>query len=105
MQVALILDAKSGGERRASHRLRSSTPAVVRQQKLPNETIRIIDISPEGCRFKTRWPLTTGAQVWLGLPGLETWRATVVWMGDGEGGMKFDRPLHPLVAARFASEQ
>lgn len=100
MQVAAQLDA----ERRIETRLRANTPAKLRQQKVPNETIHVVDISTEGCCFETRWPLTIGARVWLLLPGLETWPATVVWVEDGKGGMKFERPLHPLVAARFASE-
>jgi len=36
-----------------------------------------------------------------GLPGLETGSATVTWFKDGKGGLRFNRPLHPMVAARF----
>lgn len=105
MQVALHLESDFREERRTTERVRANTMATVRQQKRPNETIHIVDISPEGCCFKTRWPLPIGTRVWLGLPGLETWPATVVWTEDDKGGMQFERPLHPLVAARFASEQ
>ena len=44
-----------------------------------------------------------GARVWLGLPGLETWAEFVAWFEYVKGGLRFERPLHPLVAARFAS--
>ena len=103
MQVSAHLDAGPSDERRGGRRRRSNMMAVVRQQKRPNETIHIVDISPEGCGFRSRWPMPIGARVWLGLPGLETWSATVAWFEDGKGGLRFERPLHPLVAARFAS--
>jgi hypothetical protein len=103
MQVQAHIDADFSREQRGAERQRSNMMAVVRRQKQPNETIHIVDISPEGCGFKSRWPMPAGARVWLGLPGLETWAATVVWYEDGKGGLRFERPLHPLVAARFAS--
>jgi hypothetical protein len=78
--------------------------AIVRQQARPDETIHIVDISPEGCGFRSRWPISIGARVRLGLPGLENWAATVAWFEDGKGGLRFERPLDPLVAARFASK-
>lgn len=103
MQVSARLEEDVSGERRRGRRLRSNMMAIVRQRKRPNETIHIVDISPEGCGFRARWPMPIGARVWLGLPGLETWAAIVAWFEDGKGGLRFERPLHPLVAARFAS--
>ena len=104
MQVLAHLDAGFGDERRGGRRRRSNMMATVRQQKRPNETIHIVDISPEGCGFRSRWPIPVGGRVWLGLPGLETWAATVAWFEDGKGGLRFERPLHPMVAARLASD-
>lgn len=101
MQVSAHLDAGFSDERRQGRRKRSNMMAVVRQQRKPNETIHIVDMSPEGCGFRARWHLPVGARVWLELPGLETWAATVAWCEDGKGGLRFERPLHPLVAARF----
>ena len=46
--------------------------------------------------------LADGTRLLLNLPGLEVWLATVAWFEDGRGGLKFDRPLHPAVARRFA---
>jgi hypothetical protein len=104
MQVLAHIDPIIGDDRREGIRHRSNMMAVVRQQKRPSETIHVVDISPEGCGFRSRWHLPVGARVWLALPGLETWAATVAWFKDGNGGLRFERPLHPLVAARFASE-
>ena len=103
MQVRALIDTGFNGDQRGARRQRSNMMAVVRQQKKPNETIHIVDISPEGCGFRCRWPIPVGARVWLGLPGLETWAATVAWFDDGKGGLRFERRLHPLVAARFAA--
>ena len=103
MQVQAHIDPASGKDQRSARRRRSNMMAVVRRQKQPNETIHVVDISPEGCGFRCRWPIPVGARVWLGLPGLETWAATVAWFEDGKGGLRFERPLHPLVAARFAA--
>ena len=90
-------------ERRASRRHRSATTATVRRQKQPNDTVEVLDISATGCRLRSKCHLVIGSRVWLGLPGIETWAATVVWFEDGEGGLSFDRPLHPMVAERYAS--
>jgi hypothetical protein len=103
MQVSAHLDAGFSDERRGGERHRSNMMAIVRQQKRPYETIHILDISPEGCGFRSRSPMPVGARVWLGLPGLETWAATIAWFEDGKGGLRFDQPLHPQVAERFAA--
>ena len=103
MQVRALLDTGSNGDQRGARRHRSNMMAVVRRQRQPDETIHIVDISADGCGFRCRWPIPVGARVWLGLPGLETWAATVAWFEDGKGGLRFERPLHPLVAERFAS--
>jgi PilZ domain len=103
-QVLAYLDDGPEEERRGdSRRLRANALAVLRRQREPNEAIQIVDISPEGCGFRSRRPMQAGNRVWLGLPGLETWVATVAWFEDGKGGLRFDRPLHPAVAARLAS--
>ena len=91
-------------ERRYAARHRSQAWATLRQRNRPNEIVHLTDISTSGCGFSLRWSLPVGTHVWLGLPGLETWPATVVWCEHGKGGLRFDRPLHPLVAERFAAE-
>jgi PilZ domain-containing protein len=103
MQVAAHVEAEPGEEKRRAPRHRSNMMGIVRQHKLPNETIHLLDVSSEGCGFRSRWHIAVGARVWLELPGLEPWAATVAWFDDGRGGLRFERPLHPLVAARFAA--
>ena len=103
MQVAVQIEPDSAPESRVAPRQRANLMASLRQRKLQPEMIQVVDISPQGCGFCSRWPFLVGTRVWLCLPGLETWAATVIWYGDGRGGLKFDSPLHPLVAERFAA--
>ena len=39
---------------------------------------------------------------WLCLDHVREFNAGYDWFEDGRGGLKFDRPLHPAVARRFA---
>src|SRR5207237_3382316 len=89
--------------RHAATRQRANLMASLRPRKQPPELIQVLDISPSGCGFRSRWPFAAGTRVWLSLPGLETWSATVIWYEDGRGGLQFENPLHPLVAERFAA--
>jgi PilZ domain len=104
MQVSAKVEKGTQDDSRRAVRYRANTMATVRQQKQPNEMIHVVDISTVGCGFRSRWPFAAGARVWLGLPGIETWPASVVWYEDGKGGLRFERPLHSLVAERFAAE-
>ena len=103
MQVSAKIEHEVGDDGRRARRHRANTMATIRQLKQPSDMIHVVDIPSVGCGFRSRWPFFSGARVWLGLPGLETWPATVVWFEDGKGGMRFERPLHPLVAERFAA--
>jgi hypothetical protein len=105
MRVSAQVQSEPGEDKRVAERRASNTMATVRQLKQPNHAIHIVDISPEGCGFRSRWPIASGTRIWLGLPGLETWAARVVWFEDGKGGLHFERPLHPLVAERFAKAE
>jgi hypothetical protein len=105
MQILAQVESEPGEDKRIAERRASNTLATVRQFKQPNHAIHIVDISPEGCGFRSRWPIPVGARIWLGLPGLETWAAQVVWFEDGKGGLRFERPLHPLVAERYMKAQ
>ena len=97
------VEPASQPEGRRTPRWRANLMASLRQRKQPPEMIQVSDISPAGCGFRSRWPFTCGTRVWLCLPGLETWPATVVWYEDGRGGLQFENQLHPLVAERFSA--
>jgi hypothetical protein len=102
MLVAAQIESMADGDRRRGHRHRSNAMARIRQLKRTPEMIHVTDISAAGCGFRARYAMPVGTRVLLTLPGLEVWLATVAWYEDGRGGLKFDRPLHSAVAARFA---
>ena len=102
MHAACDLE-KDPRERRAADRRPAATPGVLRHFSRGAEFIDLVDISTHGCRFTSRWPFEAGARVFLGLPGFEPRMATVAWHEQGQGGLRFDRPLRPAVAERFAA--
>lgn len=104
-QVLAYLDQDPGHERRAGERRPANVMAVMRQRQRPNEAIQIVDISREGCGFRSRRPVAAGTRLWLGLPGLETWEAIVAWFHDGEGGLRFTQPLQPHIADQLAQRE
>ena len=104
MQLSARIEPIETQDSRGAPRRPANLMASLRQRKAPPEMIQVMDISPVGCGFRSRWPFLAGTRVWLSLPGLETWPATVVWYADGRGGLQFENPLHPLVAERFASD-
>ena len=73
--------------------------AGLRQRGASGVTIQILDLSTHGFRAATHLELMPGTDVWLKLPGLESWHARVVWMRGHLLGCEFVRPLHPAVLA------
>lgn len=97
-------DEDSSLDRRKAQRFPSMIRGVLRHFKRGAEFIELVDISTDGCGFTSRWPFGVGERVFLGLPGLEPWVGIVVWYEEGQGGVQFERPLHPAVAQRFAAQ-
>lgn len=54
---------------------------------------RVLDFSVHGARLQTYSELQRGAQIWLALPGVGRWAASVVWVRDFEVGLEFRTPL------------
>jgi len=71
--------------------------AGLRQRGASAVTVQILDLSTHGFRAATHLELPEGTDVWLKLPGLETWHSRVVWMRGHLLGCSFVRPLHPAV--------
>jgi len=103
MLVTARIDAGFDEDRRSAPRHRANAMAKIRLLKQPAEMIHVVDISPEGCGFRSKRVLGIGTRVLLNLPGLEVWLATVAWFENGRGGLRFDRPLHPAVAEQFSA--
>ena len=78
--------------------------AGLRQRGANAVTVQILDLSTHGFRAATHLELSEGTDIWLKLPGLETWHSRVVWMRGHLVGCAFVRPLHPAVLQMIVSK-
>lgn len=91
------LSTDAFGEIRKASRTEVVLGAGLRQRGAGAVTVQILDLSTHGFRAATHLELPIGTDVWLKLPGLETWHSRVVWMRGHLLGCEFARPLHPAV--------
>ena len=82
---------------RKSARIEVDMSAGLRQRGASGVSVRVVDLSVHGFRAATHLELPMGADVWLRLPGLEPYHATVAWQEGHFIGCAFERPLHPAV--------
>ena len=71
--------------------------AALRQRGASGVSVRVVDLSEHGFRAATHLELPLGMDVWLRLPGLEPYHATVAWQEGHYIGCAFERPLHGAV--------
>lgn len=69
----------------------------LRQAGRSNYRSTLIDLSPQGCKVEFVERPRSLTQVWVKLPGLEAIPATVRWVGGFQGGVEFERNIHPAV--------
>lgn len=67
--------------------------------------VRVIDISPYGCRIEHGGGQTMQSTVWLYLDRLDGLYARVVWHRDIFAGLEFETPLHEAVIDRLLSDE
>lgn len=82
---------------RKSDRVSVDMGAGLRQRGAAGVSVRVVDLSAHGFRIASHLELQIGADVWLRLPGLEPYHATVAWQEGHYIGCAFERPLHPAV--------
>ncbi len=78
---------------------RASVSAEVKLRRIgqPNYSVRMFDLSPEGCRIEVIERPRVGEHLMIKFEGLEIIRAEVCWIEGFIVGLKFERPLHPAV--------
>ncbi|HEV2595862.1 MAG TPA: PilZ domain-containing protein [Sphingomicrobium sp.] len=73
-----------------------------------NYRVQVLDLSTDGCKVEMIERLSVGDQMLVKFEGLEMIGATVVWVENHLGGLRFERPFHPAVLdmlrARLGSE-
>jgi len=82
---------------RAAERVPVELGAGLRQRGASGVSIQVMDLSTHGFRGATHLELPIGTDVWLRLPGLESYHAKVQWTKDHFIGCAFERPLHAAV--------
>jgi hypothetical protein len=82
---------------RKSRRVEVDMSAALRQRGASGVSVRVLDLSEHGFRAATHLELPVGMDVWLRLPGLEPYHATVAWQEGHYVGCAFERPLHSAV--------
>jgi len=82
---------------RKSSRRPVDMSAGLRQRGASGVSVQVVDLSAHGFRVASHLELPIGTDVWLRLPGLEPYHATVAWQEGHYIGCAFERPLHPAV--------
>jgi PilZ domain len=98
MRIAGNLETSSELRERRAERFQTDISAGVRERGRSGMPIEVVDLSTHGCRIEFEGALIVGAHAWLTLPSLESRHARVAWMVEGEAGLDFVEPLHPIVA-------
>ena len=78
---------------------RISTSALVKMRRRGHQslTVRVFDLSPEGCKLEFFEKPKLDETVWVKFEGLEILEATVCWIEDRSAGVEFTRPMHVAV--------
>ena len=81
-------------EQRTAPRRLINLGAHLRGAKADPVDVRVIDLSPEGCRITPGGALAAGDQAWLKLTGIEAIGCSVVWTDGTDAGCAFHRTLN-----------
>src|SRR5688500_2935315 len=91
-------------EQRGTLRHEAQLNAGIRPLGSATSRIHVTDISTVGCGIELRHTIAPGTQVWVRLPGLESWFGQVAWAAGGKAGVAFEKPLHSAVLARLVGQ-
>ena len=99
-------DPKSYFERaispaRKSERVEIRAMVKLRRRGHHNFTVKVYDLSREGCKLEFLERPELDETVWVKFEGLELLQAKVCWLEDLCVGVEFERPLHPAVFELF----
>jgi hypothetical protein len=90
-------------DQRRALRLMVDLDVLLSGTQVGRQTIEICDISVLGCRIACPSNYQEGTRVIVTIPGLSPIGAEVRWSDHAYCGIRFSKPLHPLVAERIAA--
>ena len=88
MYPARIAIAPDGEQRRTSRRLVNFAGSL-RDGAVAAVAVTVTNLTASGCRLTGNPPLEVDTAIWIKLAGMNTIRARVAWVGEGEAGCEF----------------
>lgn len=82
---------------RKSVRIGLSAEVALRRSGHGSFRVKIVDISPQGCKAEFVERPKLDELVWIKFDGLQSLEAMVCWTRGFEVGLEFERPIHPAV--------
>lgn len=103
-------DLESGFEKpqvqapRRSRRVPVAAMVKLRRRGHHNFTVKVFDLSPEGCKLEFLERPQLDETVWVKFEALELLQATVCWVDGLCVGVEFQKSLHPAVFNHLLSK-
>lgn len=82
---------------RTTDRVNLSTQVKLRRIGQPSFSVRMFDLSPDGCKIEVIERPRVGERLMLKFEGLEVIQSEVMWIEGFIVGLKFERAFHPAV--------
>jgi hypothetical protein len=92
-------------DRRRVERIALRLTATMRDGTRSRVKVRVIDMSPRGCRIECTSPVEDNSWIWLSIAGLETQFCRVVWHCQEFVGLEFEKPLSEAVFNKLMADQ
>jgi len=82
---------------RISTRFAITADVSLRRLGMANYGVRVVDLSPEGCKVELVERPRSGERMLIKFEGLEAMDGEVCWIEGFQAGLRFKRPIHPAV--------
>ena len=82
---------------RISSRFAIMADVSLRRLGMANYGVRVVDLSPEGCKVELVERPRGGERMIIKFAGLEAMDAEVCWVEGFNAGLRFERPIHSAV--------
>lgn len=81
-------------------RVSKESPGTVRDGSRVPSDVRVVNLSTTGAAFASDVTIAQGTSITIGVPGMPTRHATIVWQDGEVHGCVFDQPVTPDAVAR-----
>jgi hypothetical protein len=95
--------SKSHQDPRRNARVGLSAEITLRRAGHNNYRVKILDVSPDGCKAEFVERPELDERIWVKFEGLDALEAMVCWVRGFEVGLEFEHPIHPAVFEMLVS--